>query len=59
MESTIPVNSGQIFLRHNEIVADRDTFLFIHGLGESGQCFDEVFRNERLSDFTILVPDML
>ena len=59
MESIIQVNAGEVFLRHGEILSDRDTLLFIHGLGESGRCFDEVFRDERFSDFNILIPDML
>lgn len=59
MESIIKVSVGEVFLRHSEIVSDRDTLLFIHGLGESGRCFDEVFRDERFSDFNILIPDML
>lgn len=59
MESRIHVNGGEMFLRHSEILSDRATLLFIHGLGESGRCFDEAYQDSRFSGFNILIPDML
>jgi len=35
------------------------TLLYIHGLGESGLCFDELIANERLSEWNHVVPDLI
>lgn len=34
------------------------TILFIHGLGDSSLCWKPFFADERLSDFTLLAPDL-
>ena len=47
------------YIRHNEISTDRMTLLFIHGLGESGQCFQEVFEDGRFDNCNIIVPDLI
>ncbi|MBL7004776.1 MAG: alpha/beta hydrolase [Gammaproteobacteria bacterium] len=59
MDSFIHVNGGVVYLRHNTISEHQKTLLFIHGLGESGLCFKEVFDDKRFDQFNILVPDML
>ncbi len=47
------------YIRHNEILSDRMTLLFIHGLGESGQCFQEVFVDRRFDTCNIIVLDLI
>ena len=47
------------YIRHDEISTDRMTLLFIHGLGESGQCFQEVFEDGRFDNCNIIVPDLI
>ncbi len=46
------------YIRHNEIKSDRMSLLFLHGLGESGQCFQEVFEDGRFDNCNIIVPDL-
>ncbi|ODS34023.1 MAG: putative aminoacrylate hydrolase RutD [Candidatus Scalindua rubra] len=47
------------YVRYNEILPDRMTLLFIHGLGDSGLCFQKVFEDKRFDKFNIIVPDMV
>ncbi len=47
------------YVRHNEISARKITLLFLHGLGDSGICFQEVFDDRRFDRFNIIVPDMI
>ena len=60
-ESYIKLANEYIFLRHNSISPNRKTLLFVHGLGESGLCFQEVFEfeDEKFNNFNLLVPDMV
>jgi pimeloyl-ACP methyl ester carboxylesterase len=59
-ESYIRLSSEEIiFLRHNKLKKGKKTLLFVHGLGESGLCFQEVFSDSRFDDFNLLVPDMI
>ena len=58
-ESFVAIDNDYMFYRHNEILPGRQTLLFVHGLGESGLCFEEVFNDKRFQDFNILVPDMI
>jgi pimeloyl-ACP methyl ester carboxylesterase len=48
-----------MFLRHNEINLGKTTLLFVHGLGESGLCFKEVFQYEQFGEFNVMVPDLV
>ena len=48
-----------MFHRHNEINHGKTTLLFVHGLGESGFCFKEVFQYERFGEFNVMVPDLV
>lgn len=59
MESYIQVSGGKMYVRHNHIDINKDTILLIHGLGESGLCFDEIFGIEEFGNFNLIVPDML
>ncbi|CAM2011720.1 Alpha/beta fold hydrolase [Acanthopleuribacter pedis] len=48
-----------IHYRHNRWRSGRPTLLFLHGLGESGLCFEEAFSCAALTQsFNILVPDL-
>lgn len=47
------------YIRHNMIMPGRMTLLFLHGLGESGQCFQEVFGDRRFDNCNIVVPDLI
>lgn len=59
METYLQIENDQIFLSHNLIIPNRPSLLFVHGLGESGQCFQEVFDDQRFDDFNLLVPDLI
>ena len=58
-DSIIQLGEEHIFLRHNQFVPFRKTLLFIHGLGETGMCFREVFQDRRFDEFNILIPDLV
>jgi len=47
------------FIRHNEIMPGRATLLFLHGLGDCGLCFQEVFEDGRFDNCNIIVPDLI
>lgn len=57
-ESYILTDGGTIYLRHSHIKPDSPTLLFIHGLGDSGLAFEEVFKREQFRNFNILIPDL-
>jgi pimeloyl-ACP methyl ester carboxylesterase len=46
-------------VRHNEISPGRITLLFIHGLGDCGLCFQEVFEDRRFDKCNIIIPDLI
>jgi len=58
IESYIELDDNTIFVRHNDFESSRHTVLFIHGLGESGLCFEEVFSTDWISNFNIIIPDL-
>ena len=58
-EAITEVDGGQMYYRHNGFDVTRPTVLFLHGIGESGLCFLEAFHDSWLSDFNIVVPDLL
>jgi pimeloyl-ACP methyl ester carboxylesterase len=47
------------YIRHNEISPGRMTLLFLHGLGDCGLCFQEVFEDRRFDKCNIIVPDLI
>ncbi len=60
MKETIFKDGSEFnYIRHNEIMPGRSTLLFLHGLGESGQCFQEVFEDGRFNNCNIIVPDLI
>lgn len=58
-ESSFKLQNELIYVRHNLISGDRPTLLMIHGLGDSGLAFSDVFDDTRFDDFNILVPDLI
>ncbi len=59
LESVIQIGEDKLFLRHNRVIPGRRTLLFVHGLGETGMCFREVFQDHRFDEFNLLVPDLV
>lgn len=47
-----------MFVRRRMVAASSATLLFIHGLGESGLCFEKVIQRQELESFSILLPDL-
>ncbi len=58
-ESYIRIDDEHIFLRHTELNPNRPSLLFIHGLGDSGISYADAFEYEFLSDYNIVVPDLV
>jgi pimeloyl-ACP methyl ester carboxylesterase len=59
METVIHIGEDKLFLRHNRIMPRKKTLLFVHGLGETGACFREVFQDRRFDEFNLLAPDLV
>ncbi len=47
-----------MFVRRAGNPQAKQTLLWIHGLGESGLCFENIARHEKLSAFYHIIPDM-
>jgi len=58
-EATIDVFGGKMYFRSTRIQPERNTLLFLHGLGDSGLTFMEAFQQSALQKFNILAPDFL
>ena len=58
-EAYFKIGKEHLFYRSNEILPKRKTLVFIHGLGESGLCFREVFDDDRFQEFNLIIPDMI
>ncbi len=58
-EGSAKVQGGSLYYRYKGLRGDRTTILFLHGLGESGLCFIEAFKEQTLEKYNILVPDLL
>ena len=55
----VPTHGCAIYVRHNGISTDnRPTLLFVHGLGESGLCFEEVFTAPGYDALNLVVVDL-
>jgi pimeloyl-ACP methyl ester carboxylesterase len=57
-ELEVPIAGGSVFVRCTPYDSRRPTLLFIHGLGDSGFAFLEVFEDRRFRDFNLFVPDL-
>ena len=58
-ESIFQTEDGWLFVRHNELDRPRPFLLFVHGLGESGMCFNEAFESGEMLEYNLVVPDMM
>jgi pimeloyl-ACP methyl ester carboxylesterase len=58
-EDYIELEDGWFSVRHSGLHQGLPTLLFIHGLGESGLCFNEAFDFPEMKAFNLIVPDML
>lgn len=58
-ESYLSCGQNTLFCRHSTIVEDRPSLLLIHGLGDSGLAFAEIFEDRQFDGFNIVVPDLL
>jgi pimeloyl-ACP methyl ester carboxylesterase len=58
-ESVFEIEDGWLFVRHSELHRSRPVLLFVHGLGESGLCFNEAFESSDMNEYSVVVPDML
>ena len=47
-----------MFVRQRAPESPLGTLLFVHGLGESGLCFEHLLERSELSDYRLLVPDL-
>ncbi len=61
IESEAVIDGQRMLVRHNLVVSERTaatSLLFVHGLGDSGQAYDEAFAAPGLAEFNLLVPDL-
>jgi len=57
-ESYLSLDDCTLYVRHRCHGPDRPTILFIHGLGESGLCFEDAFQQTALDGYNLIVPDL-
>ncbi len=58
-ESYCNLDEGVSFLRKTELNPDKKTLLFIHGLGDSGTNYIDLFKSELADNFNLIIPDLL
>ena len=58
-ESYLNIGGEYLYYRHNDIKPDRISLLFVHGLGDSGLSFEDVFKDSRFNDYNLVVPDLI
>lgn len=56
-DSYIKIDDEYLYCRHNELTPDRKSILFVHGLGDSGLSFEDVFEDPRFESFNLVIPD--
>jgi len=59
IESYLRIDGECVYVRHNTIRPGRLTILLVHGLGDSGLAFKEVFDCKWADDVNLLVPDLI
>ncbi len=59
IETTFKEGAEFNYIRHNEISPGRMTLLFLHGLGDCGLCFQEVFEDRQFDKYNIIIPDLI
>jgi len=58
-ESILQIEDDWLFVRHSELNRPRPVLLFLHGLGESGMCFNEAFASGDMHEYNLVVPDLI
>lgn len=60
-ESYVPFDNRILYCRHNHetMGQGRPSILLIHGLGDSGLAFQEIFSREQFEGFNVVVPDLI
>ncbi|MCK4605789.1 MAG: alpha/beta fold hydrolase [candidate division Zixibacteria bacterium] len=58
-EAFFKTGDERLYVRHNDPTPERRTLLFIHGLGDSGLSFEDVFDDARFDGFNLVVPDLV
>jgi pimeloyl-ACP methyl ester carboxylesterase len=58
LRTTVIIAIENIFLRTKKNPGAKGDIWFIHGFGDSGQCFKEVFSSGLARRFNIFVPDL-
>lgn len=58
-ERFLQIEDGWLFVRHNDLNRPRPVLLFVHGLGESGMCFNEAFEFKDTGEYNLVVPDLM
>ncbi|MCP4581795.1 MAG: alpha/beta hydrolase [candidate division Zixibacteria bacterium] len=58
-ERYLKLDNELMYIRHNGIKPGRRSLLFVHGLGDSGLSFEDVFKYGQLDSFNIIVPDLI
>lgn len=56
-ESYLKIGDEYLYYRYNEIKSNRISLLFVHGLGDSGLSFEDVFKDKRFDKYNLVVPD--
>jgi len=56
-ESYQKIGDEYLYYRHNDIKPNRISLLFVHGLGDSGLSFEDVFKYKRFDRYNLVVPD--
>ena len=57
-ETYLELDDCTLYVRHRVTGPEQHTILFIHGLGESGLCFEDAFEQAALNGFNLIVPDL-
>jgi len=58
-ESYLKIGDELLYVRHHGIEPGRKSLLLVHGLGDSGLSFEDIFAYEKFDDFNIIVPDLV
>ncbi len=58
-DSYLNIGDEYLYYRYNEIKPNRKSILFVHGLGDSGLSFEDVFNDQRFDNYNLVVPDFI
>ncbi len=58
-KTTLPTKDGSLFIRHTDPAPGKPAILFVHGLGDSGLCYQEVFSHSMFHSCHLVAPDLM